>query len=300
MEPGAQNDVANRVDVERPGRVRDAVREILAHRYPGYSFQALDAAFADFERLYHGALPGYQACDTLYHDMRHSLEVTLAMARLIDGHDRVAAPGRGLGPERALMGIIGALLHDAGYIREAEDESAMNGAEYTRVHVSRSATFLGRYLPTIGLNHLVPTATGIVHFTGYELAIDDIPLIDPLDRRLGYLLGSADLIGQMSDRAYLEKCRDFLYLEFVTAGIAQTQYDSAQDLLKKTVGFYEAVALKRLETVFQGVHRLAGAHFGDANPYQDAIGGHMRFLRTAVHDDALDRLKRTAKSLSQR
>src|SRR5258705_6493221 len=114
-----RNDITDSIDVERPEAVRDAIKGMLARRYPCASFEALDPAFADFERLFCGRLPGYRACDTLYHDMRHSLEVTLAMARLVDGHDRIAAPERRLGAERALLGVVSALLHDAGYIRES-------------------------------------------------------------------------------------------------------------------------------------------------------------------------------------
>jgi hypothetical protein len=294
---GSGRDVTSRVDVESAASVRDEVKGILGARYPGHSFATLDAAFADFERLYRGAMPGYLACDTLYHDMRHTLEVTLAMARLIDGHDRITGPAGQLGPRRAVAGIIGALLHDAGYIRTAGDAAA-NGAEYTKVHVSRSARYLEGYLPAIGLPDLAPLTAGIVHFTGYEIAVERIPLADPLDRRLGHLLGSADLIGQMSDRAYLEKCRDFLYEEFVAAGIARSLYSSAEDLLRKTVGFYESVAVQRLEGVFHGVHRLAGAHFGDRNPYLEAIGNHMAFLRRAVEENALERLRRIPRSVS--
>ena len=45
-------------------------------------------------------------------------------------------------------------------------------------------------------------------------------MADPRDRKLGHLLGTADLIAQMADRCYLEKCRDRLYPEFVLGGIA--------------------------------------------------------------------------------
>ncbi len=54
----------------------------------------------------------------------------------------------------------------------------------------------------------VPISTRIVHFTGYEIKLDQIQLTDPRDRKLGHLLGTADLIAQMADRCYLEKCRD--------------------------------------------------------------------------------------------
>jgi hypothetical protein len=39
-------------------------------------------------------------------------------------------------------------------------------------------------------------------------------------RRLGNMLGTADIIAQMADRCYLEKCRDRLFPEFVAGGLA--------------------------------------------------------------------------------
>src|SRR5687768_18584478 len=87
-----QNDVTNRVNVEDPARVRDAIASLFATRYPGIDAAPLERAFADFAALFEGNYPGYLACDTLYHDMRHTLDMTLAMARLVDGHDRSCAP----------------------------------------------------------------------------------------------------------------------------------------------------------------------------------------------------------------
>ena len=86
-----QNDVTNRVNVEDPARVRDAVIALYAARYPGVDLAPLRQAFADFQALFEGNYPGYLACDTLYHDMRHTLDMTLALARLVDGHDRSCA-----------------------------------------------------------------------------------------------------------------------------------------------------------------------------------------------------------------
>ena len=76
------NDVTNRVNVEDPGRVRDAVLELFASRFPGADLAPLAFAFDDFRALFEGNYPGYLACDTLYHDMRHTLDMSLAMARL--------------------------------------------------------------------------------------------------------------------------------------------------------------------------------------------------------------------------
>src|SRR5687767_14951040 len=142
-----QNDVTNRVNVEDPARVRDAVLALYGARYPGIDPAPLVRAFADFQALFEGNYPGYLACDTLYHDMRHTLDMTLAMARLVDGHDRACATRDRLGPRRALLGVLIALLHDCGYLRRSAETGVENGAVFTRTHVSRGAEFIAAYLP---------------------------------------------------------------------------------------------------------------------------------------------------------
>ncbi len=302
-------DVKDAVNLEDVVAVCAAVREILGRRYPASDFAVLDQVFADVGRLFRGEMPGFQACDTKYHDLRHTLDITLAMTRLLDGHDRASSTDDALGAERALIGVITALFHDSGYILERDDRNRTSGAEYTLVHVSRSARFLARYLPEIGLGRHVARATRLVHFTGYEIPIDRLELPDPLDRRLGCMLGSADLIGQMADRIYLEKCRDFLYEEFVLAGIAQREhadgsieirYASAADLLAKTPGFYENVAKKRLDGLFGGLHEIMATHFGGANPYRERIERNIAFLKEVLARGEFERLRRKSVTLSVR
>ena len=216
-------DVTNTVQVSSADAVRRAVSDLFRQTWPHYPFDRVDTAFRDFERLFNGQFPGYYGCDTVYHDLQHSLDGTLAVARLIVAYDRTHLADERLGPERAILGVVTALFHDAGYIRQTDDQTHRNGAEFTLSHVSRSAQFIGRYLPTIGMAEWVPVATKIVHFTGYEVQFDQIRLDDHRDRKLGHLIGTGDLIAQMSDRCYLEKCRDRLYPEFVLGGIAHAE-----------------------------------------------------------------------------
>src|SRR3954467_9566489 len=130
-----QNDVTNRVNVEKPKDVRDAVLRLFGARYPGASFSALERAFDDFQALFEGRYPGYLACDTLYHDIRHTLDMTLAMARRVDGHERICATPERLGPRRAALGVLVALLHDSGYLKRSSEADIENGAIFTKVHV---------------------------------------------------------------------------------------------------------------------------------------------------------------------
>ena len=304
-----QNDVTNRVNVEAPAAVRDAVLGLFAARYPGADFTPLERAFADFWALFTGRYPGYLACDTLYHDIRHSLDMTLAMARLVDGHDRTSAPTERLGPRRAALGILIALLHDSGYLKRSSEAEIDNGAVFTKVHVSRSADFISAYLPKIGFAREAPLASRLVHFTGYEVDVADIPVDDPRDRMIGWMVGTADLIGQMSDRMYLEKVRRFLYEEFVWAKIARerlpdgreiVRYSSPEDLILKTPAFYECVARLRIDRKLGQADRYAESHFDGPNLYQAEIERNMGFLREAIDTADLNRLRRDCYSMSER
>jgi hypothetical protein len=294
----SRNDVTNRVNVEDPQHVRDAVVALFSARYPGADLSVVARAFDDFAALFQGRFPGYLACDTLYHDVRHTLDMTLAMARLIEGHERACAPTERLGPRRAVLGVLVALLHDTGYLRRASESQVANGAVFTKVHVSRSAEFASAYLPQIGFSVEAPLGAKLVHFTGYEMDVDDIQVADPRDRMLGYLVGTADLIGQMSDRLYLEKCRDFLYREFVWADIASGKYASAAELIMKTPDFYEQVARSRIERKLGAADRFAEAHFDGPSLYQAEIDRNIRFLRQVVETAELGRLRRFCYSLS--
>ena len=274
-------DVTNTVQVSEPASVRNAVHELFAETFPGMSFDKLWLAFYDFERLFTGRYPGYRGCDTTYHDMQHTLDMTLALARLVSGYERSVEPPDRLGAARAQMAIITSLFHDAGYIRhETRDRDFTNGAQFTLYHVSRSADFLRRYLPELGLAKDVGVASMIVHFTGYELDLDKIELEDPRDIICGHLIGTADMIAQMADRCYLEKCRDRLYNEFVVGGVAvenarpgeyMVRYTSGMDLLKKTPAFYQRVMRDRLNSKFNRVYRYIEVLYNGHNPYIDAI-----------------------------
>jgi hypothetical protein len=82
-------DVTNRIRVTEPASVANHVIRLYIDTYGDSEMVSIIArAFSDSANLFRGEYPGYRACDTLYHDMQHTLDVTLAMARLINGHER--------------------------------------------------------------------------------------------------------------------------------------------------------------------------------------------------------------------
>lgn len=271
-------DVTNTVRISHPQDVCEAVCTLLRRTWPNVALAPVRDAFRTFGRLYAGTLPGYAGCDTWYHDAQHSLDCTLAMARLLDGHEHSVPPEQRLGERRAVLGVLIALFHDAGYIRRDHD-SARNGAEFTLTHVHRSGEFLAEYLPRIGFAAEAKLARRVVHFTGYEVELDDIRVANAKDRMLGFLLGTADVLAQTSDRCYLEKCRDYLYREFEICGLAGDGHDaiygSARELLEKTVSYNHKLWRERLDGYFGGAHRYLDRHFGGSNPYTIAIEQHL-------------------------
>ncbi len=293
-------DVTNTVQVSSPDAVRDAVVDLFAATWPDCDLDRVARAVDDFARLFHGEMEGYLGVDTVYHDMQHSLDVVLAAARLLVGWERSVEPSARFGAERATMGLVVALFHDAGYIRLEGEADVANGAVFTRNHVTRGARFLASYLPQIGLDHWTPVATRVVHFTGYEVPFDRIRLGNPLDRKVGHLLGTADLLAQMADRCYLEKCRDRLYAEFVLGGIAtypgtegiKVNYGSGLDLLRQTPHFVRSVIRDRLEAAFEHSYRYLQAVFDGRNPYMEAIDRNVAFLRELMRNQRWPMLRR--------
>jgi hypothetical protein len=96
----------------------------------------------------------------------------------------------------------------------------------------------------------------------------------------GRILGTADLLAQMADRAYLEKLL-LLFREFKEAGIPG--FHSELELLTKTKGFYEVYFKKRLQRDFANISRSLDAHFKERwgiekDLYDEAIIKNINYL----------------------
>jgi hypothetical protein len=299
-------DVTNTVHVADPREVGREVCRLLRGTYPQTDVTPVLKAFETFTQIYSGTLPGYHGCDTWYHDAQHSLDCTLAMARLMCGHERAASARDRLGERRLRLGAMCALFHDVGYIRRLDETDVHHGAELTLCHVTRSGEFLADFLPTVGFGREAPMAQESVQFTGYEKPLDEVAVRGARDRRLGFLLGTADLIAQMADRNYPEKCRSFLYHEFEACGLAGAgkpgkpapMYKSPEDLVRKTPQFARKLFEDRLDGYFEGAYRYLETYFGGDNPYLAEIRKHLDYIRRVVDQGQLDLLRRHPESIN--
>lgn len=121
-------------------------------------------------------------------------------------------------------------------------------------------------------------------------------------------MGTADMIAQMADRCYLEKCRDRLFPEFVDGGLAardgndrrtSLQFTSATDLVVKTPIFYRE-AMARLDDQLGRAYRYAETHFGGPNLYLEAIERNVEFATEIAKQHDLSLLRRSPPHMDQK
>ncbi len=270
------------VDIGRPAQVYEEVRELWQHHYGEESTGRLELAFNLTCDLFEGRYPGYRASTAHYHDLRHTVSVLLAAARLLDGYD-LGTPM----PEKTARNLLTAsLLHDSGYIQEEGDTDG-TGAKYTRGHEERGVALAGREAERFELAPAdVETIARLIRATDLRADFRSLSFDGAQERDAAAVLGTADLLGQMSDREYLERLL-FLYYEFREAGVPG--YDTEFDILRKTHQFYRTT-LARLEKEYRGVYRLAEAHFRERhgiedNLYMVAIDRQMEYLQLIIDDD---------------
>jgi hypothetical protein len=267
-------DVTGTVETKNPNETNKEVRKIHENLFSSILFDKVEYALNDIVKLFDGKYPGYQKCDTEYHDLEHTLQAYLAMARIFDG--LIREHPRAITEESVVLGLISALGHDTGFIKETRDTEG-SGAKYTLIHVDRSKDFMGKYLPKLAFNPLqIQHVKNIISCTGVWVDLSRIHFTSETEKETGYVLGTADYLGQMSDPNYLEKLPR-LYEEFEEGGVSE--FASAQDLMKKTPKFFEDFVMKRLTGDFHSVYQFVANHFGGNNLYIEGIERNMAKLK---------------------
>ena len=271
-----QRTLSDLIDMSNSNDVFEEVKSILGMMFLKPTYQVIEQAFADTVSLFNGEYPGYKGCTTPYHDLKHATDTMLAMARLIHG---AILEGHSITEYEVTLGLMCALMHDTGYIQKSEDTEGTD-AKYTGSDTIRSIEFIKGYLKDSGLmREQFATYADILICASLETRVAELSFPSPSVELLCKLLGTADLMGQMADRIYLEKLLH-LYEEFREAEVAK--YIDELDLLRKTKGFYEMVK-QRLGGEFDGVYDYVQHHFRerwgiDRNLYIEAIESNIGYL----------------------
>jgi hypothetical protein len=272
------------VDTNNPDRIIEEVLRIFYHHYAEDAALRIRLAFSQVRSLFSGQFPGYRECLAEYHDFNHTMSVLLAASRLLDGYniERVFLP-----EELAIQLLLATLLHDTGYIQEDWDTEG-TGAKYSRQHEQRSIDFLKAHFGLFEIDEPeIESIVRLIQSTDLKVDFAGIPFSSEAEQDAGAILGSADILGQMADRAYLEKLL-FLYREFREAGIPG--YETEFELLRKTREFYSTVK-GRLRDTYLHMFELAHHHFRERyeinqNLYVVAIDRHMEYLDRIIDDQS--------------
>ena len=261
---------------------------------PGFALGPPRAIFNDVVSVFRGEYPGYCAIKTPYHNLSHTLDVFLCSVRLMHG---MQLAGKALTEREVLLVMIATLMHDIGYAQLSDGSESGTGAQFTPVHVKRGIGFMRTYLAE--RNHppdLADDLEPIISCSDPFLPIANIEFGSARTRLCGQTLGTADLVGQMADRHYLEKLI-YLFDEFEEAHMGN--YENVHDMLRKSRGFFEVI-LDKLDSEYDSLYENLENHFLDAlgqkrNYYMESIQKNMDYLAkvTAMDEsEYFDHLRR--------
>lgn len=281
------------VDMDRPLSVLTEILNLSCAIHPNADLNPVHILFTDVVALFSGSYPGYKACTTGYHNLKHTTDTVLAMARLMHG---ARVEGENFSAGEMTLGLMAAMLHDVGYIQHEKDQNG-TGALLAPIHVQRSVEFMTRYFEKKAYPQAdIRWVEKLIRCTDLNCSVDTVRFQEKNGRRLGQMLAAADLLAQTADRNYLEKLPR-LYYEFREAGLV---HDGTElDFIKESLAFNQRMN-QRLRDELDDVHRYMTAHFTvrwdiRQNLYQDSIRKSMHYLATVLlpnSDRYPDRLRR--------
>jgi len=262
--------------------------QIVVEAFVGELRTMYDRTYGTLEPSYPGiigfvarlALENIATSDAAYHDVNHTILVTLVGQEILRG--RHISVG-GITPREWLHFVVSLLCHDIGYVRGicrgdgggyyvtnvAGDKVSVGegatDAAMTPYHVARSKLFVRERFGKAALVNIdIGEIEANIEHTRFPVPEEEQH--EPTDDFPG-LLRAADLIGQLADINYLRKTAA-LFNEFRETGMNnKLKYNSAADLRAnypdffwKTVQPYIVNALRYLRVTQEGQQWIANLY----------------------------------------
>jgi hypothetical protein len=244
----------------------------------------------------HLALENISNCDALYHNVEHTIMVTLCGQEIIKGKHLTEG---GVTPKDWLHFIMACLCHDIGFVkgicRQDKGDIFATGisggtvkippagtdAKLTPYHVDRGKLFmLERFGGKVLIDADAKQIASYIEMTRFPIP-DDAEHKDT--KGYGGLVRAADLIGQLGDPAYLRKIPALFY-EFEEMGTnAKIGYKNPEDMRKSYAKFYWNVVnpyiqdgLRYLRVTQEGKKWISNlhSHVFTVEHGEDPIGTH--------------------------
>ncbi|HEX4828097.1 MAG TPA: metal-dependent phosphohydrolase [Xanthobacteraceae bacterium] len=219
--------------------------------------------------------------DALYHNVEHTMLVTLA------GHDilRGRALHAHMPPEDYAHLILACVTHDIGYVRgiflQDDEDGFLIDAAGRKVKLPRGASdaALLPYHVDRSKLYIIERIQGIAELDAGRIARavegsrfpSSMPAeVERIDEEAA-LLRAADLIGQLGDPHYIRKA-NALYHEFEEAGLnRQLGYDNPADLVHKYPQFYWNSVAPYIRSAIRYLHVTANGRQWIANLYSNVF-----------------------------
>jgi hypothetical protein len=274
------------VNTREAPAVESEVQEAYVEMFPRGDHQFIPGIFHWVVSWFTGKYRDYLAIDAHYHDLEHTMQGILCMARLLRRRAAQAQEPR-ITQRIFELGMLAILMHDTGYLKRMGD-AAGTGAKYTLIHVDRSIEFAGEFMRSQNSPAAeIVSVQNMIRCTGVNVKLDSIQFQNDVERVAGYALGTADLLGQMAAPDYVDKL-PILYMEFAEAARYTADgkmkaggfFSSAEDLMQKTPLFWENYVKTKINREFLGLYRALNNPYPDGpNPYIERIEANMSRLR---------------------
>ena len=288
-------DVTAKIDTNDPIAICNEIHNIYNSLYGIDNFEAIEEVFIDVDNLFKGEYIGYLSCDTYYHDLEHTLQATLALARIIVGYNKQKKSSP-IPKMLFKLGMVAVLLHDSGYIKHAEDPNG-TGAKYTLEHIDRSVEFASYYMKRNKYSiSAIERVQNMIRCTGVAIDFTQINFKSINEKIVGFGLGSADFLSQMAASDYIGKL-PILFNEFNEAyefiGREKLReegvkiYLSAEDLIRTTPLFWEFYVKKHLKEM-GSVYKYLRYYFPNKrNLYMEAIERNMQKIKEMITNNEI-------------
>ena len=272
------------IDTTSHEAVAQEVVEIHQTIFPGDDCDYIPQYFKDVANMFLGHYSNYQAMDTVYHDLEHTLQATLCWVRLMANRHRQKIEPR-MTVRDFQIGFVAILMHDVGYLKE-EDDHEGTGAKFTFVHERRSCEFADMYLEEQGWpKKAIFAVQHLISCTGPRSLIDAIPFYNKLEKIMGMAVCTADYLGQMSDPKYIKKL-PVLFMEFEESddyrSIAKEDriFKSCDELLRGTPFFWTNIVIPKMDSDCASLYKyLAEPYPEGINPYVLEIENNVEIVK---------------------
>lgn len=274
------------VDFSSPRSVAARVRDVHADMFPDGSGDYIDDFFREVEEMFAGNSPGFQAMDTAYHDIVHTMQATLCLVTLLHNRHRTGTTPR-IDDNDFRKALIAILFHDIGFLKEIGDNEG-TGAKYTHVHEKRSCQHARTYLGRRNWPEAdIASVQTLITCTGPRSDLTKIPFKDDTERLLGQCVCTADYIGQMSDPEYVEKL-SVLFKEFEEnfryQDLPQSEwpFKTYEELLKGTPAFWDKFVTRKMTHECGGVWKYFVSPETREDAYLSAVRENIERVRHRI------------------